>query len=249
MWIQESMKRGIKMKDQFTLNDVTVIIKDKLPDNVDPDFVFNYVNARVPFYLTKNIEMIYIGMFPEMKERDIDAFFENDAIYVTNEQSNEMDMIEDLIHEISHAIEQYNQEFIYGNGALQREFIAKRKRLSGLLSQKFTVPADFNINFEYDRAIDEFLFRDVGYDVLNQVCVGLFPSAYAATSISEYWALGFEELFIGDKDRLRNLCPVLYRTLITLLKELEEETWQTSSNVLHYIEEELWQNNTFHIQS
>ena len=62
-----------------------------------------------------------------MKERDINAYFENDAIYVTNKQDDEMDMIEDIIHEISHAIEQYNQEFIYGTGALQREFIAKRK--------------------------------------------------------------------------------------------------------------------------
>ena len=224
MWIAESAKRARRLKDEFKLNGVTVIIKDKLPEDVDPDFVFNYVNARVPFHLTKDIEMVYVGMFPEMKERDINAFFENDAIYVTNDQSNEMDMIEDLIHEISHAVEHYNQEFIYGTGALQREFIAKRKRLSALLSQKYDVPSDFNINFDYDRAIDDFLYRDVGYDILNQVCVSIFTSAYSATSISEYWAQGFEELFIGDRDRLKNMCPVLYKTLITLLKELEEET-------------------------
>ena len=224
MWISESAKRSRKMKDHFTLNGISVIIKDRLPDDFDPEVVFNYISARIPFYLTQNIEIIYVGQFPEMQERDINAFYENDAIYVTNDQEEEMDMIEDLIHEISHAIEEYNQEFIYGNGALQREFVAKRKRLSGLLSQKFTVPADFNINFEYDRAIDEFLYSVVGYDVLNQICVGLFPSAYATTSINEYWAKGFEELFIGDRDRLKNMCPVLYRTLITLIKELEEET-------------------------
>jgi len=224
MWITESAKRARRLKDEFRLNDVTVIIKDKLPEDVDPEFVFNYVNARVPFHLTKDIEMVYVGMFPEMKERDINAFFENDAIYVTNDQSNEMDMIEDLIHEISHAVEQYNQEFIYGTGALQREFIAKRKRLSQLLSQKYSVPSDFNLNFEYDRAIDKFLYQDVGYGALNQFCANIFTSGYAATSISEYWAQGFEELFIGDRDRLRKICPVLYKTLITLLKELEEDT-------------------------
>ena len=224
MWIAESAKRARRLKDEFKLNGVTVIIKDKLPEDVDPDFVFNYVNARVPFHLTKDIEMVYVGMFPEMKERDINAFFENDAIYVTNDQSNEMDMIEDLIHEISHAVEHYNQEFIYGNGSIQREFIAKRKRLSALLSQKYDVPSDFNINFEYDRAIDDFLYRVVGYDVLNQVCVGIFPSAYAATSLSEYWAKGFEELFIGDPSNLRQMCPVLYKTLALLIKELKDET-------------------------
>jgi len=224
MWITESAKRGRRMKDVFNLNDVTIIIKDKISDNVDFEFVLNYISARVPFYLTSNVEMIYVGQFPEMKERDINAFFENDAIYVTNEQDDEMDMIEDIIHEISHAVEKYNQEYIYGSGALQREFVAKRKRLSSLLSQKYEVPADFNTNFEYDRSIDEFLYQDVGYDALNQICVNIFPSAYACTSVSEYWAKGFEELFIGEPNNLRQMCPVLYRTLALLLKELKEST-------------------------
>ena len=224
MWITESVKKGQKMKDMFNLNNITIIIKDKLPDDVDFEFVLNYIAARVPFYLTSNVEMIYVGQFPEMKERDINAFFENDAIYVTNEQDDEMDMIEDIIHEISHAVEKYNQEFIYGSGALQREFVAKRVRLSSLLSQKYEVPADFNTNFEYDRAIDEFLYRTVGYSALNQICVNIFPSAYAATSISEYWAKGFEELFIGETNNLRQMCPVLYKTLALLIKELKDET-------------------------
>ena len=224
MWIHESMKRAKKMKDHFNLNGIYVIIKDKLPDDIDPEFILNYISSRVPFYLTKNIEMIYIGQFPEMKERDINAYFENDAIYVTNEQEDEMDMIEDIIHEISHAIEKYNQEFIYDDGALQREFLGKRKRLSQLLSQKYTVPSDFNINFEFDRAIDDFLFRDVGYDALNQICVNIYPSGYAATSLSEYWAKGFEEVFIGDKDKLKDLCPVLYKKMALLMKEMKDES-------------------------
>ena len=211
------------MKDQFVVNHVSVFIKDMLPKGVSPEFVFDYVSSRIPFVLTKNIDVIYVGQFPEMKERDINAYFDNDAIYVTNEQDDEMDMIEDIIHEISHAVEHYNRDFIYGDGNLQREFIAKRKRLSALLSQKYEVPSDFNVNFEYDRAIDDFLYRDVGYDALNQICVGIFSSAYAATSISEYWAKGFEELFIGEKSNLRQMCPVLNRKMLTLIKELKDE--------------------------
>lgn len=224
MWIKESIKRSKRMKDEFKLNGITVAIKDRLPESINPEFVFNYINARVPFYLTSNIEVIYIGQFPEMKERDINAYYENDAIYVTNEQEDEMDMIEDIIHEISHAVEQYNQEFIYGQGAIQREFIAKRKRLSSLLSQKYDVPDTFNYDFEFDQTIDDFLYRTVGYDALNQICVNIFPSGYAATSVSEYWAKGFEELFIGDRDVLKEMCPFLYKTLIMLLKEIENET-------------------------
>ena len=223
MWIHESIKRSKRMKDEFMINGVSVFIKDALPEEVSGEFIFDYISSRVPSYLMKNVEVIYVGKFPEMEERDINAYYDNDAIYITNEQDNEMDMIEDIIHEISHAVEHYNQELIYDDGALQREFIAKRKRLSSLLSQKFNVPSDFNINFEFDRAIDDFLFRDVGYDVLNQVSVNIFPSGYAATSISEYWAKGFEELFIGEKTSLKNLCPVLYKKLVLTMKELEDE--------------------------
>ena len=224
MWIHESIKRSKKMRDHFSLNGVSVIIKDALPQEVNLEFALNYIAARVPFYLTQNIEIIYVGKFPEMEEREINAFYENDAIYVTNEQEEEMDMIEDIIHEISHAVEQNNQEFIYESGQLQREFLAKRRSLSNLLSQKYKVPAEFDIDVEYDRAIDDFLFRDVGYDALNQICVGIFPSAYACTSISEYWAKGFEELFIGETSNLKQMCPVLYRTLALLIKELKDET-------------------------
>ena len=223
MWLQESIKRSRRMKDEFMINGVSVFIKDALPEEVSGEFIFDYISSRIPSYLLKNVEVIYVGKFPEMEERDINAYYDNDAIYVTNEQDDEMDVIEDIIHEISHAVEHYNQELIYDDGALQREFIAKRKRLSSLLSQKYDVPGDFNINFEFDRAIDDFLFRDVGYDILNQVCVNIFPSGYAATSISEYWAKGFEELFIGEKTSLKNMCPVLYKKLVLTMKELENE--------------------------
>ena len=151
-------------------------------------------------------------------------YFESKIYKLLNEQDDEMDMIEDIIHEISHSVEHYNRSLIYDDGALQREFIAKRKRLSSLLSQKFDVPSDFNINFEYDRAIDDFLYRDVGYDILNQISVNIFPSGYAATSINEYWAKGFEEFFLGDPSKLQTMCPVLSNRLRVLIKELKENT-------------------------
>lgn len=212
------------MRDHFSLSGIDVFVKDQLPREIDTSFVFEYIRSRIPFFFMSGIDVVYIGQFPKMKERDINAYFEDGAIYVTNDQDDEMDMIEDIIHEIAHAVESNHQQFIYSTGAIQREFVAKRARLNDLLSQKFNVPKDFNTNFEYDKDIDDFLYKDVGYDVLNQICVNIFPSAYAITSLSEYWAKGFEELFIGEITALRDICPVLFRTLIILLKDLEEET-------------------------
>lgn len=224
MWLQESVKRGQRMKDQYSMNGVDIFIKDPLPDHVDAGFVFEYISARIPFYLLSNVEVIYVGMFPEMKERQINAFFESDAIYVTNDQDDEMDMIEDIVHEISHAVEQKVGDIIYGDGMFQKEFMAKRSRLSNLLSQKFDVPSDFNLNIDYDKSIDDFLFRDVGYDLLNQIVPNIFLSAYAATSISEYWAIGFEEMFLGEPEKIKSMCPVLFNRLAMSIKELKDET-------------------------
>ena len=224
MWIQESIKRGNKMRDHFNISGVDIYVKDQLPNHIDLSFVFDYISSRIPFYFLKGIDIIYIGVFPEMKERGINAFFESDAIYVTNEQDDEMDLIDDIIHEIAHAVEHHHQEFIYSPGYLQREFVSKRMRLENLLSQNYNVPSDFVVNFDYDKDIDNFLYKKVGYDNLNQICVNIFPSAYAATSVREYWAKGFEELFIGDKDKLKSLCPVLYSILTSLLKELKNST-------------------------
>lgn len=212
------------MKDQYSMNGVDIFIKDPLPDHVSAGFVFEYISARIPFYLLSNVEVIYVGMFPEMKERQINAFFESDAIYVTNDQDDEMDMIEDIVHEISHAVEQKVGDIIYGDGMFQKEFMAKRSRLSSLLSQKFNVPSDFNLNIDYDKSIDDFLFRDVGYDLLNQIVPNIFLSAYAATSISEYWAIGFEEMFLGEPEKIKSMCPVLFNRLVMSIKELKDET-------------------------
>lgn len=221
MWITESAKKGKNLKDTYNMNGVYVFIKDRLPEHVNPEFVFKYINARVPFHLTTGIDIIYIGEFPEMQEREINAYYEDGAIYVTNRQDEEMDMIDDIIHELAHAVERNNDEIIYGSGALQNEFMAKRKNLLLRLKDIHDVPEDFTTNMDYDKDIDMFLYKTVGYEILNQLVTNIFISGYAATSVSEYFARGFEEYFIGDKDKIRQLSPVLYR-IIDELVHLED---------------------------
>ena len=221
MWIIETAKKGRRLKDVYSLSGVDVYIKDKLPDYIDPEFVFNYINARVPFHLAKNVDIIYIGQFPEMKKREINAYYEDGAIYVTNDQDEDIDMIDDIIHELAHAVERNQEELIYGTGALQREFKAKRRNLESRLKDVSFVPEDFTSNIEFSKEIDDYLYKNIGYEVLNQLVVNIFLSAYAATSVSEYFARGFEEYFIGDKDELRQLSPVLYK-IIEELVHLED---------------------------
>jgi len=221
MWILESAKKGRKLKDMYNLSGVDVYIKDRLPEDIDPEFVFNYISARIPFHLTTGIDIIYVGQFPEMKERDLNAYYEDGAIYVTNRQEEDIDMIDDIIHELAHAVERNNNSLIYGDGGLQREFKAKRGNLYTIMQDMYEIPERFLYDIEYNREVDDFLYKKVGYDILNQMVTNIFVSGYAATSISEYFARGFEEYFIGDRGALKKMSPVLYN-IIDELVHLED---------------------------
>ena len=66
---------------------------------------------------------------------------------------------------------------------------------------------------EYDEEFDAFLYKEVGYVKLNNLVNGLFVSSYAVTSLKEYWAVGFEDYFIGDRDYLKTISPILFRKI------------------------------------
>ena len=219
-WITESMKRSRKLKDQYSMRGTEIYINEQPPENIDLEFVFDYVAARVPKRLLDSVDVIYVGNFPEFEERDINAFYDSGAIFVTNEQDNEQDMIADIIHVIAHAVEERYNYFIYSDSSIEREFMAKRQTLYNLLdSYHMYPPKAFLVNPEYDQVIDDYLYREVGYDVINDLVNGLFVSAYAATSLSEYYARSFEEWVFGHRAEIKKLSPAVYNVFEELLEE------------------------------
>ena len=221
LWLKESMKKGKKLKDSWSLNGIQLFVKDKLPEHIELDVVVEFILSRIPFHMMKGIDIIYIGEFEEMRVRDINAYFEDGAIYLSNAQDNEMDIIDDIIHEIAHAAEREYSNMIY-TGSLEREFLAKRARLYDMLrAEGYKLSPVFKVKTEYDRDIDDFLYKEIGYEKLNNLVNGLFISAYASTSLSEYFARGFEEFFMGDVAYFKKVSPVLY-SILESLKELED---------------------------
>ena len=76
------------------------------------------------------------------------------------------------------------------------------------------------MNLEYNQAFDEFLYKDVGYPVLSMLTYNIFHSPYAATSLNEYFADGFEAFYMNDEiSRLKNESPKLYNKIVGLLEE------------------------------
>ena len=216
-WLEESVKRSKKLRTHYMLKDVDIYIKDQLPESVDVDFVIRYVAKRLPTHVLNNIDVIYVGQFQDLIDRDVNALWQNGAIYITNNQDSEMDMIDDLIHEIAHSNEKQYERIIYEDGKLEQEFLYRRKVLANILVDKgYGTPPGFIYNSDYDKVIDDYLYEKVTYDTLWQLIPGIFPSPYAATSLREYWARGFEEFYMGERNSLKKISTVLFSKLMQL---------------------------------
>jgi len=205
--------------------DIEIFIKDKLPEEVDPDFVLKYIASVIPEHLLINIDIIYIGQFESLIKRDVRGVFEDGAIFITNEQDSEMGLIDDLIHEISHSVEYTHKDIIYGDGRLEKEFKRKREALYTFLKEKnLKPPVSLLHDINYNQEIDDYLYKDIGYPILNQIVSlsKMFIGSYSVTSIREYLASGFESYFMNDKQIVLDLCPVLYSKL-KLLDDLEDQ--------------------------
>ena len=201
--------------------DVPVYIKDPLPDNVDILEVLGVVEDKVPLHLTDGIEAVYVGYFKEFSERNINAMYRDGAIFVTNEQDNNNDMIDDLIHEIAHAVEDLHAEFIYSDSRIQNEFIGKRIRFRDMLREYGYLDGYENLNFEeleYDAELDDYLYKKLGYEKLETFTNGLFITPYATIGVREYFATAFEECLLKDHSYVKKISPMVYRKIEKLLK-------------------------------
>ena len=216
-WIQESVKRSNKLKDHYKMQEIDIFIKDQLPSHIDPDLVFSTFSKLIPSHLLTGVDIIYVGEFDVFKEKKVNAVFQDGAIYVSNEQDSNQDMIDDIIHELAHSVEEKFPQYIYSENDLKNEFVGKRKRLYDiLLNYDYDPSPKLKTVYHYDEKIDMYLYKDVGYEAMWNLINGLFPSPYSVTSLREYFAIGFEYYFMGEKNTIKKLCPVLYSKLENL---------------------------------
>ncbi len=74
-WLEESVKRSKRLKDHYMLKGIDIFIKDQLPPEIDIDFVIRYVAKRLPDHVLNNIEIIYVGLFHDLVDRDVNALW------------------------------------------------------------------------------------------------------------------------------------------------------------------------------
>ena len=203
-------------------SEIPIYIKDELifTDNKSNlEDVIKIVENSLPSFLVSNVDVIYVGDFSFFQERSTNAAYENGAIYVINVQDSAEDMADDIVHEIAHAVEERYHDEIYGDGRVEIEFLGKRDKLYQILKAYEEPIIDYKY-FQYplySHQFDEYLYMQIGYPTLAGYANGLFYSPYAATSIREYFAKGFEAYFLyKDLKTLANISPILYNRIETL---------------------------------
>ena len=212
-------------KSYFVFSNISIFVQDPIPSEVNLNAVLQTVENSLPKKFIENtgVEMILIGQFQELKDREIQSVWKpsEGSIYVTNEQDSEEDMIDDLVHEFAHAVEDRFGFEIYSDDQIEKEFLQKRRHMYDILSAHgYKLPLSSFMQVAYNVEFDNFLHKEVGYEKLTFLTAGLFVSPYAATSLREYFASGFEEFFLptGDRKSLQAMSPAVYNK-ITLLSE------------------------------
>ena len=206
-------------------NGIFIYVKDDLSNDVSLKNVLMDVNNKLPDHLMRYVDSIYVGQFEDLANRNLNAMFKDGAIYVSNEQDNEDDMCDDIIHEFAHSIEEQHKTQIYGDVKIENEFLAKRKELYYILQDEgYKLDSSYFLNPEYDQNFDNFLYQEIGYPVLTMLTVNTFYSPYAATSLSEYFANGFEAYYYHrDVERIKAISPELFDKLTELLYNKDNE--------------------------
>jgi len=219
-YLKNSFIKSMNERKEYYLYDIPVYILNSLPEHIDINYILDDIKEIIPYEFFSSLEGIYIGDFPELKDRDIQAMLKDGAIYLSSfsnfPEVTEDVILKDLIHEIAHMVEEKYYYEIYEDDRIGDEYNGKKKRLVDLLrSNNISFPGMGRLFFSDDSVdeLDDFLYKKLGYNNIIPLTTGLFTSPYSVTTIREYFANGFEEYVTGDRKYINDISPILYKKI------------------------------------
>ena len=198
----------------FKFGTVIVNQEDPAKNGIDFSPVFRAVEDKFPSHYFKDLKGVEIAHRDEFDERNISALYTNDWLYISDKQDKLVGVLDDLIHEMAHHLETTFKKHIYGDDKIRKEFLKKRSQLEAELRAEgyWTEEYDFT-DIKYNKDLDMFLYERVGKNLLRLVTAGIYIRPYASVSIREYFATGFEAYYMGNKETLFKLSPMLYNKI------------------------------------
>tara|TARA_R100000234_G_C5003749_1_gene181568 strand:+ start:2950 stop:3654 length:705 start_codon:yes stop_codon:yes gene_type:complete len=220
--VENQKKLNSEQKEFYSINNTHVYIKNKIVSpngtKINIKNVVAKIEEIIPAHLLMYVEFILVGWFEEFEKRDINSFYQDGTLYISNFQDNEDDMIDDIVHEIAHSLETPLGREIYGDGKIEQEFIGKRTTLYRIIEEEgYDVNIVDFLNTEYNEELDNFLHKTVGYERLSNYIAGLMISPYSATSIREYFAEVFQEFYLRPElDFTQRISPAAHEKITEL---------------------------------
>ncbi len=225
--IQQSVNRILSEKKRFYFNrGIEFVIKDPIPDNINMEKIIGLLRANLPVSSYEGLKNVYFGQFGSLEKRKLTAMHHKDNIYIASDKlTDEDDLLDDIIHEFAHRFEENNSEAIYEDGVIANEFLGKRNRLYDLLRQEVDEELNYFdfINTDYEKEFDDLLHTKVGYTKIRNIAPTLFIRPYAATSLREYFATGFEDFYLNGGEQLKFISPILYNKILSFEKNEDFE--------------------------
>ena len=87
------------------------------------------VENSLPIHLLDEVEKIIFGWFDEFEERGINAFYKDNALYISPLQQSEQDLYDDIIHEVAHSLEGPHGYHLYADEKLKKDKFGRSSRV------------------------------------------------------------------------------------------------------------------------
>ena len=198
------------------VNGVEFLILDKGKfDTADIKYLLNQIEEKTSPEASRHINQIKFGSFPELDKENYKSYYKDGIMYLSNKEDFIEELLMNFFHELAHSFEKPYFDQIYGDRFLEKEFLNKRNQLKNVITMYEggrPPPVDFN-EINYSKKLDNYLVNIIGYDKLWKYSAGIFTNPYAATSLREYFAAGFESWLKGEQEMLYRTSPVLYNKL------------------------------------
>jgi len=207
-YISEKVSNTTK---QFRFGGIEVNHSEELPQQFNLHSILKTIEKNLPPFYFKNLTKIQIEQDPEFDRRNVNALYRDGTFIISPKQKNVNDLIDDLVHEFAHHVETLFPEEIYADQKLINEFLRKRHELKFEIQSEGYWIDEYNFdNLKFDEKFDSFLYKRLGRNMLRMMTTGLFIRPYAAVSLREYFATGFEAYYLGKQNTLEKISPMLY---------------------------------------
>jgi hypothetical protein len=203
-----------KDKSYLAVNGVEFEEIDELPPTISLKQIVSRIRKILPYHYFQDLEKVVVQHLEEFNDRHITAIYKDGIFYITNKQEDIEDILDDVVHEFAHHVETLFKDEIYSGGEVSKEFLKKRAQLEFELKSEGYWTDDYNFkNINYNNELDDFLYKRVGRNMMKMLTTGLFMRPYSSISLREYFATGFEAYYLGKKEELQKISPVLYKVI------------------------------------